>query len=110
MWEGRIGEPGVAVHARSQIDEGYLLAQGREALGTTALEANPDVILKMPGDSYAPFWLAVFSALVFAGLAMSAWIFAGAMLAGCAVSIIVWLWPERALIQREPATVHDAGG
>jgi cytochrome c oxidase subunit 1/cytochrome c oxidase subunit I+III len=40
---------------------------------------------------------------------MSAWTFAGAMLMGCAVSIIVWLWPERALIQREPATVHDSG-
>jgi cytochrome c oxidase subunit 1/cytochrome c oxidase subunit I+III len=110
LWEGRIDEPGVAVHTRSQLDEGYLLAQGREALGTTALEANPDVILKMPGDSYAPFWLAVFATLVFAALAMSAWIFAGAMLAGCAVSIVVWLWPERALIQREPVTVHDAGG
>jgi cytochrome c oxidase subunit 1/cytochrome c oxidase subunit I+III len=67
------------------------------------------VILKMPGDSYSPFWLAVFATLVFAGLAMSAWTFAGAMLMGCAVSIIVWLWPERALIQREPATVHDSG-
>jgi cytochrome c oxidase subunit 1/cytochrome c oxidase subunit I+III len=110
LWEGRIDEPGVAVHTRSQLDEGYLLAQGREALGTTALEALPDVILKMPGDSYAPFWLAVFATLVFAGLALSAWIFAGAMLAGCAVSVIVWLWPERALIQREPTAVHDAGG
>ena len=29
---------------------------------------------------------------------------------GSAVSIVVWLWPERALIQREPVTVHDAGG
>jgi cytochrome c oxidase subunit 1/cytochrome c oxidase subunit I+III len=32
------------------------------------------------------------------------------MLAGCAVSIVVWLWPERALIQREPVAVRDAGG
>jgi hypothetical protein len=95
---------------RSQLDEGYLLAQGREALGTTALEALPDVILKMLGDSYAPFWLAVFTVLVFTGLALGAWIFASVMLAGCAVSIIAWLWPERALIQREPAAVHDAGG
>jgi cytochrome c oxidase subunit 1/cytochrome c oxidase subunit I+III len=110
LWEGRIEEPGVTVHTRSQLDEGYLLAHGREALGTTALEALPDVILKMPGDSYAPFWLAVFATLVFAGLALGAWIFAGTMLAGCAASIVVWLWPERALIQREPAAVHEAGG
>jgi len=110
LWEGRIEEPGNAGNVRSQIDEGYLLAEGREALGTTALEANPDVILKMPGDSYAPFFLALFAALFFAALALAAWLFAGAMLAGCAVSIIVWLWPERELIQREPVAVHDAGG
>ncbi|HEY4297883.1 MAG TPA: cytochrome ubiquinol oxidase subunit I, partial [Paraburkholderia sp.] len=110
LWEGRIDERESAAQTRSQLDEGYLLAQGREALGTTVLEARPDVILKMPGDSYAPFWLAVFAALVFAGLALGAWIFAGAMLAGCAVSIVVWLWPERGLIQREPVTVHDVGG
>jgi cytochrome c oxidase subunit 1/cytochrome c oxidase subunit I+III len=109
LWEGRIDEPGMASHAHSQLDEGYLLAEGREALGTTALEARPDVILKMPGDSYAPFWLAVFAALVFTGLALGAWTFAGAMLAGCAVSIVVWLWPERALVQREPVAVQDAG-
>ncbi|MGF6731679.1 heme/copper-type cytochrome/quinol oxidase subunit 1 [Paraburkholderia youngii] len=110
LWEGRVEEPGEAVQARSQLDEGYLLAQGREALGTTALEASPDVILKMPEDSYAPFWLAVFAALLFAGLALTAWVFVGAMLAGCAVSIIAWLWPERALLQREPVAVEDAGG
>jgi cytochrome c oxidase subunit I len=110
LWEGRVEEPGDAVQTRSQLDEGYLLAQGREALGTTALEASPDVILKMPEDSYAPFWLAVFAALLFAGLALTAWVFVGAMLAGCAVSIIAWLWPERALVQREPVAVEDAGG
>ena len=110
LWEGRIEEPGGADPVRSQLDEGYLLAQGREALGTTALEATPDIILKMPEDSYAPFWLAVFAALLFAGLALSAWVFVGAMLLGCAVSIIAWLWPERALIQREPVSVEDAGG
>jgi cytochrome c oxidase subunit 1/cytochrome c oxidase subunit I+III len=109
LWEDRIEEPSNAGHVRSQLDEGYLLAQGREALGTTALEANPDVILKMPGDSYAPFFVALFATLIFAGLVLGAWIFAGAMLAGCAVSIVIWLWPERELIQREPVAVHDAG-
>jgi cell division protein FtsL len=36
-------------------------------------------------------------------------LFTAAMLLGCAVSIIVWLWPERKLIQREPQTVRDRG-
>ena len=110
LWEDRIEEPGNGGQLRSQLDEGYLLAEGREALGTTALEANPDVILKMPGDSYAPFVLALFAALFFAALALAAWPVASAMLFGCAVAIIVWLWPERELIQREPVAIHDAGG
>jgi cytochrome c oxidase subunit 1/cytochrome c oxidase subunit I+III len=101
LWEGRIegeSEDG----PRSRITEGYLLDRGREALGTTALEAEPYVILKMPEDSYTPFFLALFGALFFTGLAFRAWVFTGLMLAACAISLIVWLWPERALIQREP--------
>jgi len=86
-----------------------MLDHGREALGTTALEARPDVILKMPEDSYTPFALGAFSALFFAGLALQMWWLAAAMLLGCAASIVVWLWPERGLIQREPRRVHDAG-
>jgi cytochrome c oxidase subunit 1/cytochrome c oxidase subunit I+III len=31
------------------------------------------------------------------------------MLLGCAVSVVVWLWPQRSLIQREPRRVRDAG-
>jgi cytochrome c oxidase subunit I+III len=108
LWEGRIQEDDQD-NMQSSLEEGFMLDQGREALGTTALEARPDVILKMPEDSYAPFWLSVFATLFFAGLAFVAWWFAAAMLAGCGVCIVAWLWPERALIQREPQTVRDAG-
>jgi cytochrome c oxidase subunit 1/cytochrome c oxidase subunit I+III len=106
LWEGRI--EGEETRARSQINEGYLLGEGREALGTTALEARPHIILKMPEDSYAPFLLGIFSALFFAGLALRSWIFTGLMLAACAASIVVWLWPERSLVQREPKKVTGA--
>ena len=115
LWEERLeaaNERGGAArreHDRSRLDEGFLLGDGREALGTTALEASPDVILKMPEDSYTPFWLSLFATLVFAGLLLHAVWFTAAMLAGCAVSIVVWLWPERSLIQREPQTVSDSG-
>ncbi|MEQ5844377.1 cytochrome c oxidase subunit I (plasmid) [Paraburkholderia acidicola] len=112
LWEARLGEDesgnpdggGKDRIARSTLEEGYLLSEGREALGTTALDAVPDVILKMPEDSYAPFWLGVFATMVFAALSLRAWVLAAAALAGCAVTIAVWLWPERALIQREPGT------
>jgi cytochrome c oxidase subunit I len=111
LWEGRLGEEtaGEAPRRRSRLDEGFLLGEGREALGTTALEGQPDVILKMPGDSYAPFWLGLFAMLVFAGLVLRAELFTAAMLLACAITIVVWLWPERALLQREPQTVSETG-
>lgn len=103
LWEARMEEEADRpIAARSHLDEGYLLGQGREALGTTALSGKPYVILKMPEDSYAPFLLGVFSALFFAALAMQWWGGALATIAACGVSIAVWLWPERALVQREP--------
>ncbi|WP_225032020.1 cytochrome c oxidase subunit I [Paraburkholderia sp. XV] len=108
LWEGRIEDEGQN-GGRSSLREGFILDHGREALGTTALEARPDVILKMPEDSYIPFLLGVFATLFFAALAMLAWWVAATMLLGCAASLVVWLWPERGLIQREPRRVHEAG-
>ncbi len=107
LWEGRMqGEnEGAERTPRSCLAEGYILDRGREALGTTALEASPYVILKMPEDSYAPFWLGLFAALFFAALALRAWYFAGLALVLAAATIVVWLWPERQLIQREPNLV-----
>jgi cytochrome c oxidase subunit 1/cytochrome c oxidase subunit I+III len=109
MWEGRIEDgPSEEGGMRSSLEEGFILDRGREALGTTALEARPDVILKMPEDTYTPLLLGVFATLFFVGLVLLAWWFAVAMLLGCAASIILWLWPERSLIQREPRRVREA--
>lgn len=106
LWEARMEEEAdKPIAARSHLDEGYLLGQGREALGTTALGGKPHVILKMPEDSYAPFLLGVFAALLFAALALQWWGATFALIAACGVSIAVWLWPERALVQREPYPV-----
>ncbi|MBC7575277.1 MAG: cytochrome c oxidase subunit I, partial [Herminiimonas sp.] len=55
LWEDMLDES----PQRSKLHEGLLLMQGRETIGTSALDALPDVILKMPGDSYAPFFLAL---------------------------------------------------
>ncbi|GAB2907752.1 cytochrome c oxidase subunit I [Paralcaligenes ginsengisoli] len=104
LWEDRIG-----LGAHSSLDTGFLLDHGREALGTSSIRADPSVILKMPSDSYAPFLLGLSSALLFVAMLWRAWIFTGLMAAACAVSILIWLWPERLLIQREPQPVRDAG-
>ncbi|SPB18568.1 cytochrome c oxidase subunit I [Caballeronia novacaledonica] len=106
LWEQRITG---SMH--SQLAHGYVLNQGREALGTTALDGDPDVILKMPKDSYAPFWLGMASLLFFTGLALTAWWLAGFGLLGCAVAIAFWLWPQRELGQRDdPASPGAQAG
>lgn len=105
LWEDWLTEG----EGRSSLETGYLLMEGRETLGTTPLEARPDIILKMPEDSYAPFFLALFSSLVFAGLLLHAWDFAGLMTAAAGLALIAWLWPSKALAQRVPAVKPDKG-
>ena len=63
LWEDRLtGHEG-----RSSTGEGMLLDDGRETIGTSALDAVPDVILRMPGDSFAPLLLSLALAVAFAG-------------------------------------------
>ncbi len=45
-----------------------LLDVGKETIGTTALDAAPDMILEMPEDTYAPLLLTLGIACLFAGL------------------------------------------
>src|SRR5665811_1346291 len=56
LWEDRIASD----EQRSSLLRGYRLDHGRETMGTTPIHAHPDLILRMPGDSYAPFWLGLF--------------------------------------------------
>jgi cytochrome c oxidase subunit 1/cytochrome c oxidase subunit I+III len=103
LWEDRLDE-GVG---RSRLEQGYLLMEGRETLGTTPLDAQPDIILKMPDDSYTPFFLGLFSALAFAGLLLHWRDFTVLMALACSLSLIVWMWPRQALVQRVPDIKHD---
>ncbi|MGB7260343.1 MAG: cbb3-type cytochrome c oxidase subunit I, partial [Pseudolabrys sp.] len=97
LWEGRLNEGG----DRTSIDDGLLLDKGRETIGTTMLDAEPDVILKMPGDSYAPFWLAVAMTVLFVGLLVHVWWLAAVSAAITLWATIAWLWPQRSLSQIE---------
>jgi cytochrome c oxidase subunit 1/cytochrome c oxidase subunit I+III len=82
------------------LTRGYLLAEGRETLATTVLDAEPDLILKMPGDSYAPLALALTLSMVFVGLILHSGACTGVGVLGAAVSLLVWTWPQRRLGQR----------
>jgi cytochrome c oxidase subunit I len=99
LWEGYLEEHG----ARSSIERGMLLEQGKETVATTALDAEPDMVLEMPEDSAAPFWLAVGMAVIFVGLLLKGWMVA--VLGGVItlVALLAWLWPRRELREREPA-------
>jgi len=105
LWEDRLYEG----TARSNLEQGYLLMEGRETIGTTPLDAKPDIILKMPDDSYTPFFLGLFSALAFTGLLLHWQDFTVLMTLACSLSLIVWMWPRKTLIQRVPDSKHDEG-
>jgi cytochrome c oxidase subunit 1/cytochrome c oxidase subunit I+III len=80
-----------------------LLDSGKETIGTSALDAEPDMVLEMPGDSFAPLALAVGLAVTFVGLLLRTWPAAGAGGVIVALAILAWLWPRRELREREPA-------
>lgn len=94
LWEDRM-EGG----ARSRLDRGFALSEGRETIGTTVLDGEPDVILKMPEDSFAPLLLALALAILFSAMLAGLWWLTGlgAVLTG--VAILMWLWPERRIAQ-----------
>ena len=64
-----------------------------------ALDAEPDVILQMPGDSLAPLLLSIALAVLFIGMLVQSWWLFGAALAASLLATIVWLWPEARLGQ-----------
>jgi heme/copper-type cytochrome/quinol oxidase subunit 1 len=95
LWEDRLARPANA--EKSFIGRGLTLEQGREALGTTPLDAEPNVILKMPGDTLVPLCLALAMTVLTIGLALVNWLVVGLGVLAVAAAIIVWLWPRAAL-------------
>ncbi len=95
LWEDRMtGQAGESTTA-----EGFLLDDGRETIGTTPLDAVPEVILRMPGDSLAPLLLSLSLVGVFAGMLMHSWWIFGVAMVASLVATSVWLWPEARLGQ-----------
>ena len=105
LWEQQLNQG----PERSSLDEGYLLMDGRQTMGTTPLDGLPDVILNMPEDSYAPFFLGLFGALMFVAMLLHAWWNVGWLVAACAIALIGWMWPtaRRADIKRGKGMSHD---
>ena len=96
LWELRLPEGGRG----SELRTGLALDHGKEALATTALDAVPDAILRMPDDTPAPFIVTLAMSAGFAGLLLQAWWLAGVGAIATLAGLLVWLWPERELGQR----------
>jgi cytochrome c oxidase subunit 1/cytochrome c oxidase subunit I+III len=95
LWEDRLDEDA----QRSSLREGMLLNHGRETIATTALDAEPDAILKMPGDTLAPLVTTIVLTILFvAGLLHLWWIVVAAAVATLVLSV-AWLWPKFSLVQ-----------
>ena len=102
LWEDRLKES----EDRTVSSKGLVLDHGRENVGTDPLDAQPDIILKMPGDSFAPFLLSLCLTGLFVGLFVHSWTLTILSLVAGTASVIGWLWPERALGETaEPADV-----
>ncbi len=90
LWEERLGEG----DGHSVLERGLVLDDHHETLGVTAIDGEPDVILKMPSESYLPFLLTLCISALFAGLLAHLWWVAGAAAAAGTVFTIAWLWPR----------------
>ena len=99
LWERWLHE----TPARSRLDEGLLLDRGRETIGTTPLDAQPELILEMPADTLAPFILACGLSAGFVGALFHAWwaVTLGAVVV--AGALVDWFWPRRVHADMEAA-------
>ena len=104
LWEDRLDDNDGQV--RSDVKDGLALDRGRESIGTTALDAELDVILKMPKDSFAPLILALTLTTIFTGLVLHLWWLAIVGGVATGADIIAWLWPDPALGE----TAEPSGG
>jgi cytochrome c oxidase subunit I+III len=102
LWEDRLSESSV----RSSVAQGMVLAQGRESLAIRPIDAIPNVILKMPEDSYAPLVLTIGMTIGFSALLVHHWWLAGIGSFIVFAAILIWLWPEPELGQ---AVEHSHG-
>ena len=81
------------------MERGFLLDHGRETIGTSALDAVPDVILRMPGDSPSPLLLSIALAVLFAAMLVHSWWLFGVAVVASIIATVAWLWPEAVLGQ-----------
>ncbi|MBV8446664.1 MAG: cbb3-type cytochrome c oxidase subunit I, partial [Hyphomicrobiales bacterium] len=98
LWEDRLDEGPY----RSELKKGMPLDHGKEVLGTSSLDAQPNVILRMPEDSLVPLFFALVLTLLFAGLIVKFWWLVVTCIGAGLLLQLIWLWPRSELRERRP--------
>jgi cytochrome c oxidase subunit 1/cytochrome c oxidase subunit I+III len=97
LWEARLDEG----DGQSVLDRGLVLDHHHETLAVSAIDGEPDLILKMPGESYMPLLATICISVLFAGLVSDLWWLAIAGAVATAIAGVAWLWPLPEAGQRE---------
>ena len=106
LWEEDLND----TRHRSHVHRGYELSDHHETIGTTTVDAVPDIILKMPSPSLTPLLLALALSALFVGLLLHAWWMVGAAGAAILAVLAAWLWPQAHLGERlEESETAGAG-
>jgi hypothetical protein len=95
LWEDRLA----ASEHRSSIGEGMVLDHGKEIVATSAVDGQPEVILKMPEDSILPLLAALALTGIFVGALAPWWWLVAVCSTACLVLACIWLWPRDRLAQ-----------
>ncbi len=90
LWEEAMGES----EERSSIQRGLLLDNGRETIATSSLDAEPNLILEMPGDSLAPFTMTAGLTAMFTGAVLRQWWLVAVGVVAIVISLADWFWPR----------------
>jgi cytochrome c oxidase subunit 1/cytochrome c oxidase subunit I+III len=90
LWEDRLNE----TDERSILGSDVLLDEGKETLAVTALDAEPDAIMTMPGDSLLPVILALGMSVVFGGMLVVNWWAVSVGAVGVAITLLAWFTPR----------------
>jgi cytochrome c oxidase subunit I+III len=106
LWEDRVLTDGQ--RAASELVRGAALDDGRETLGSTLLDAHPNAVYRMPGDSLWPLATALALGVLFTGLLLTCRWLSIAGLVSTIAAVIGWLWPDAAPSPAIPAAETDA--
>jgi len=90
LWEDRLNE----TDQRSILGSDVLLDEGKETLAVTALDAEPDAIMTMPGDSLLPVILALGMSVVFGGMLVVNWRAVSVGAVGATITLLAWFTPR----------------